>query len=287
MLYARGGAWLLHSRLIVCLYLIVDSCASISLLKTTTSLVSSGLKLASAAATYNVADVISALMEVHNVAKDYKESRPMPWYNTVRVWNDLAPDALFNMIKNPLVNVEPAHVTYFVIEMLDRIARTPTTDCDDIGAESESKVGASEMTGGSSSLESVTPQPATRTFDPSAVTKAHRVLAMELMSEIYRNARTRLEIKSAGDELRVHILCRLRRLCTLPGGGVLLDTAKQELREVFQFAEPPSCWAGMCCGGSSVGTIAEQHHRFVYAASCMLGNRSVFTSTCTLCSIVT
>ncbi len=189
-------------------------------------------------------------MEVRNTAKDYKESRPAAWYNTVRVWNDLPPDALFNMIKNPLVNVEPAHVTYFVIEMLDRIARTPTSDSDPAGA-SDSDVSVKRD-----------PAASGEAVDPAVVTQAHRVQAMELMSEIYRDAGTRLEVKSANHELRVHILCRLRRLCTLPGGGVLLDTAKQELREVFQFAEPPSCWAGMCCGGGgSVGTIAEQQHR--------------------------
>ncbi len=173
----------------------------------------------------------------------------------MRLLSDLQPDQLFELIKRPEVNVEPAHCTFFVVELLDRIARTQTSETGAaVGA-----VAVAVAVAVASSMLSLSLLHVNSQSSSSSVMLKQRETAIHLLCEIYRQAGPKFSVDDADNALRVHILRRLRRLCTIPDSLLLVDAAKRELTEAFLHAPPPSCWSSITCmGGSAATSIAER-----------------------------
>ena len=83
-----------------------------------------------------------------------------------------------------------------------------------------------------------------------------------------------------GNDVRAHILKRLRRLCTIPDDARLADVAKQTLKEAFAFKREVSGWKkAVCCSNASSATsIAGTWLRCTHPLS---GSRS----TCGVCEV--
>ena len=75
-----------------------------------------------------------------------------------------------------------------------------------------------------------------------------------MLGELYLGRAPLYAVDDAGDQLRMHILMRLRRLCSIPDDVRLADVSKQILKDVFAFKLELSAWKrAACCGNASTG----------------------------------
>ena len=69
---------------------------------------------------------------------------------------------------------------------------------------------------------------------------------------MYKGQAPLYDVDDDGNDVRAHILKRLRRLCTIPDDARLADVAKQTLKEAFAFKREVSGWKkAVCCSKAS------------------------------------
>ena len=81
---------------------------------------------------------------------------------------------------------------------------------------------------------------------------------------MYKGQAPLYDVHDDGNDVRAHILKRLRRLCTIPDDTRLADVAKQTLKEAFAFKREVSGWKKAVCGSkaSAGASIAGPWLRF-------------------------
>ena len=100
-------------------------------------------------------------------------------------------------------------------------------------------------------------------FDVVSVNVRER--AVELLGELYKGHLPLYDVDDSEQRLRVHIIKRLRRLCTVPDDTRLTDVAKQTLKEAYLFKKDAKGWKRLLCGdkaaaGASIaGTTRPTH----------------------------
>ena len=215
-----------------------------------------GMKLVPAIKALDVKAVISTVLSAKDLVKQYTGKQPQQWYSTVRVLSQLPPSALLAVVgaddgapvasrKHLLVpdgaGTHSADVTFFVVELLDTLARRPVAVM--VPRTAASKALDTAAKGGTSGTA---PSSAARSGGEAGATGAPlsapgaaplvdaRQRAIELMGRLWLDKCPLF----AGTSQRTHIIVRLRRLCTLPEPR-LRSTAKAQVRAVFGVMGPP------------------------------------------------
>lgn len=185
----------------------------LDMLSYATQFVNGGVALVVAVASHDLPGVLATLGGLATSVKAAHSSKALPWYDVVRVLSDLSPERLITTV-NGLVPVDadgdatqvcrhPPQVTFFVVELLDTVARTPLA--------------------------------------PDAELSAANTLqeqAMDAMCELYRDQSPRFGVNGF---VRRHTLQRLHRLCSLPVPR-LQAVAKEATRLAFLYVRPPTGW---------------------------------------------
>ena len=226
--------------------------AAAELLTTVTSFVDGGIKLASAVAAKNVDDLWEALKSLKEAVSKAREGKE-DWYGVVRLLEDLPPDQLCEFVDPGLTTASTRSggsdsgsaersessgksrlaeeeydetVTFFVVELLDAIART--RDVSDI-VTSETLVRGDATT---DTMLRVGDEP------------LPRARAIKLLAMLFKGECPHLPVDSR--ELQARILLALKRLCSLPSNPALVVVAKTTVKELFQHSDAVSCWGEWC-----------------------------------------
>lgn len=245
-----------------------------------TEFVEQGMKLVPAIKNFDVSKVVETLKQVKDTAMDikagvkkYKAKQPQAWYSMVRVLAQLPPSALLQVVgaqdaaavERRHVRVRGGrgtHVVFFVVELLDALARcpapvlvpasdatgdapeaTPTGRAADNGGAAASACSGTSAAGragvghaapaAAAAAPPVAPAVAPAATDAPPLVDA-RLAAIELLGRLWMDACPLFN----GASQRVHIIVRLRRLCTLPTPR-LQEAAKAQMRAIFGVMGPP------------------------------------------------
>ena len=119
---------------------------------------------------------------------------------------------------------QPPHVTYFVVELLDTVARTRPRELNNTNKKAVGSIGSSggDDAGLRDSSAAVVGNDSGSVDDDTV-----REAAVQMLTTLYCGACPGFDVDDDNNTLRIHILQRLRRLCMLPGEARLVEVAKQ------------------------------------------------------------
>ena len=243
-----GGRQILHAKQSVQHLQLDRKSATMELLATVSRFVDGGIKLAVAVVAHNVDNVWTALKCLNEAFKKAKGGSE-GWYGVVRLLEDLPPDQLCEFVDPTSRTIGDGHtggrpdtssagrtsrlseekynetVTFFVVELLDAIART--RDVSDV-TTSESLVR------GDATADALLRRVAAKPLP--------RARAIKLLAMVFKGQCPHLP--AASRPLRAHILLALKRLCQLPSNPALVVVAQTTVKDLFHHLDvkSESCW---------------------------------------------
>ena len=177
--------------------------------------------------------------------------------------SELPPTKLLAAVEAKVGKPQPVHVTFFVIEMLDAIARRRAAPAS-AGTRASSPSQAVQTSAAVGVTSAAAAVDVNADDNDAADSLRLRERAIELLGEVYKGETPLFPVADDRSDTRAHILKRLRRLCTIPDDTRLADVAKQTLKEAFAFKGAVSRWhcAAVACrgGASTTPSIAEGLH---------------------------